>query len=366
MPFKQIDWLLIKGYFRSYAICLTSLLSLYIVVDLFMHLDDFVHGNNNGLGVVAKRVGLYYAYRIPQLFDRLCEAIALLAGVFTVAMMQRNNEQLPLLAAGVPTQRVIAPILCCAFVMLGLQVANQEMVIPRIAGKLNQDRSDPDGDKEIMAKHSFEPNDVHLEGERAVRRTATVKPLRVTIPESIDGNLIHVTAKTAIYHPSKDPLHGTWELIDCSPADVAPIEGILEVRDKGRYYLHVRGSDFEALTRDQKWFQLARTDQLYRELERPESRGQAPMAVLFHVRLTRPLLGFVLVVMGLSVILRDLNRNVIISAGLCVVLCGVFFVACNTCKMMGDGGYLSPTLAAWLPVVLFAPFAVVMFDAVQS
>jgi hypothetical protein len=34
--------------------------------------------------------------------------------------------------------------------------------------------------------------------------------------------------------------------------------------------------------------------------------------------------------------------------------------------MLGDGGYLSPTLAAWLPVLLFSPFAVVMFDAVQS
>lgn len=366
MLVKQIDWLLIKSYFRSYLICLVSLLSLYVVVDLFMHLDDFFHGSSRGLLVVGKRVGLYYAYRIPQLFDRLCEAIALLAAVFTVAMMQRNNEHLPLLATGVPTQRIVAPILCCAIAMLGLQVANQELLIPRIAGKLNQDRSDPDGEKEILAKHAFEPNGVHFEGDRAIRSKLTVRPLRITIPESIDGNLIHVTAKEARYVPSDEPLRGTWELIGCTPADLTPIEGVLEVRDKGRYYLHVRGVDFEALTRDQKWFQLARTDQLYRELQRPESRALAPMAVLFHVRLTRPLLGMVLVLMGLSVILRDTARNVIISSGLCVVLCAVFFVVCSACKMMGDGGYLSPALAAWLPVVAFAPFGIVMFDAVQS
>ena len=35
-----------------------------------------------------------------------------------------------------PTQRVVAPILFCAFLMLGLQVANQELLIPQIAGKL--------------------------------------------------------------------------------------------------------------------------------------------------------------------------------------------------------------------------------------
>src|SRR3954452_21915018 len=106
MLFKQIDWLLIKGYFRSYAICLTSLLSLYIVVELFMHLYDFFHNNAQWRAVVGRPGGLYDALRIPQLFDRLCEAIVLMAGMFSVAMMQRNHEHLPLLAAGVPKQRI--------------------------------------------------------------------------------------------------------------------------------------------------------------------------------------------------------------------------------------------------------------------
>ena len=60
------------------------------------------------------------------------------------------------------------------------------------------------------------------------------------------------------------------------------------------------------------------------------------MAVLFHMRLTRPLLGLLLVVMGLSVILRDQNRNVIISSGMCLVLCAVFFATQYACKMLGD------------------------------
>ena len=75
------------------------------------------------------------------------------------------------------------------------------------------------------------------------------------------------------------------------------------------------------------------------------------MAVLFHQRLTRPILGMVLVVLGLSVILRDQNRNVIISSGMCLVLCGVFFASCYACKMLGDNEYVNPALAAWLPVL---------------
>src|SRR4051812_17159533 len=124
--FKQIDWMLLGAYIKAYCIFLVSLLTLYVIIDLFTHLDDFVTQNSRGLADVVKRVTLYYGYRLPQLFDRLCEAIALLAAMFTVVMMQAHNEHLPLLSAGVPTRRIIAPVLAAACAMLLLAVANQE------------------------------------------------------------------------------------------------------------------------------------------------------------------------------------------------------------------------------------------------
>jgi lipopolysaccharide export system permease protein len=90
------------------------------------------------------------------------------------------------------------------------------------------------------------------------------------------------------------------------------------------------------------------------------------VAVVFHMRLTRPVLGMILVFMGLSVILRDQNRNVFISAGLCLVLCAGFFAILFACKYLGDYEHLSPALAAWLPVLGFGPLSFVMFDAVHT
>ena len=128
----------------------------------------------------------------------------------------------------------------------------------------------------------------------------------------------------------------------------------------------VRETDFDMVTRNSKWFQFASTWHLYKELQKPDSSRVANMAVLFHTRLTRPILALILVVMGLSVLLRDQNRNVFISAGLCLVLCGVFFAAQFACKSLGDSEYVSPALAAWLPVLFFGPFSVAMFDAIHT
>src|SRR5262249_1755356 len=124
--------------------------------------------------------------------------------------------------------------------------------------------------------------------------------------------------------------------------------------------------DFDAVTRKDKWYQFASTNQLREELNKTASGRLAAMAVLFHMRLTRPVLGLILVFLGLSVILRDQNRNVFISAGLCLALCAFFFAACFACQHLGNNDVLSPALAAWLPVLCFGPLAFVLFDAIHT
>src|SRR5262245_47538064 len=122
-----LDRQMIRSYLKAYLICLLSLLSLYIVVDLFTNIEDFAQNQKNVLGVL-KQIGTYYGYKVTQIFDRLSEAIALLAAMFTVAWMQRNNELIPLLSAGVSTQRVVRPVLISACAMLVLTVLNQELL----------------------------------------------------------------------------------------------------------------------------------------------------------------------------------------------------------------------------------------------
>ncbi len=250
--------------------------------------------------------------------------------------------------------------------MLGMTVINQELLIPRIADKLALDRDDPGGQKSVPVRAAYETNGMHIEGDKAARRDLTVSAFRCTIPETLCGSLIHLTALEAHYVPGPGPRQGGWELVGTRPMEVGSIPGILDQKDTGRYFLHTREVDFEAVTRNPNWFLMASTAHLYQELQRPESTRLASMAVLFHQRLTRPILGMVLVVLGLSVILRDQNRNVIISSGMCLVLCGVFFASCYACKMLGDNEYVNPALAAWLPVLFFGPHAVVLFDAVHT
>jgi lipopolysaccharide export system permease protein len=369
--FNILDRLLVFNYLKSYFFCLISLLGLYIVVDLFTNLEDFAH-HHSGFQAVMMAIGQYYGFKIPQIFDRMCEPIVLLAGMFTVAWIQRNNELLPQLSAGVPTRRVVRPVLFSACLMLGLSVANQELIIPQIADRLMTNRDDLDQTKEIhLIQGGFEPNGIHLDGQTALRPEKLVREFDCSIPETVapGGNPISVHAKEARYIPPGKGLHsGGWLLTETVPAQIENYHPnkVLVMIDPGKFFLYVEEVDFETITRDRKWFQFASTERLRRELNKPDTGGLTQLAVTFHMRLTRPILGLILVFLGLSVILRDQNRNVFISAGMCLGLCAFFFAACFACQYLGNSNVLSPALAAWLPVLFFGPLAFVLFDAIHS
>ena len=365
---KLVDRLLVRGYLKAYVICLTSLLTLYVVVDLFTNLDDFAE-RHHSLMAVLKHIGTYYGYKVAQIFDRLCEAIVLLAATFTMAWLQRNNELLPLLSAGVSTRRVVRPVLLGACATLGLSVLNQELIIPRIGNYLSNPRHDPKGENEIPVGGAYEPNGIHIEGRVGSRRGMVIKQFFVVIPESIAGCLVQLDAEEARYiPPAPGPQHsGGWLLTGTRPAQLENWNlPVLEMIDPGKYFLKTEAVDFDTITRPRMWFTFASTARLSTELSRPDTTRLAAMAVLFHMRLTRPLLGMILVVMGLSVILRDQNRNVFLSSGICLVLCALFFSAQFATKQLGDNDIISPALAAWLPVLLFGPLSFVMLDAVHT
>lgn len=365
---RLLDRLILTAYLRSFFLSFVSLLSLYIVIDLFTNIDDFfTTGQSFWQGI--ENVGTYYLYRSVQIFDRLCESIVLMAGMFTVAWMQRNNELLPLLSAGVPTRRVLRPVLIGASMVIGLGIGNQELLIPRIAPALMRDRNDLDGKKEMMVQACYDSTGIHVEGWQARRSTLTVSNFHCTIPDKQGNGLVHFSAREARYvPPSHEMYSGGWLLSETSPATLPDWNNpkLARMIDNGKWFVYTRNVDFDRITRNSTWYMLFSTARLNDLLRGSDSRRLEAVAVLFHMRLTRPIVGLLLVFLGLSVILRDPNRHVFISAGLCLVVCTLLFSAVYGCKFLGDHDLLAPAVAAWLPVIIFGPIAFVMFDSIHT
>ena len=362
-----LDRMFLLSFFRSYAIVWTSLISLYVVIDLFTNIDDFGK-RGEGIRSVVEHVVSYYSHKVAQIFDLMAEAITLMAAMFSVAWLQRNNELLPQLSAGIPTRRVLQPILLGAAATLALGPLNKEFVIPRIADELLKNRDDRDGSRYTVLMGAYDPTGVHIEGIAGIRKDRKIMQFYATFPENTPTGMFHLSAKEAVYIPHGDgPETGGWLLKDTDPPTIdRELPSYLKMLDPGRFFLQTEDTNFDTVSRGATWYLLASTPKLRGLLERAEPRRQSKIAVEFHRRITRPVIGGLLVLLGLSVILWNPNRHVFISTGFCLLICVGFFGLDLACKFLGNNDYVSPPLAAWLPVLVFGPITIASFDAIHT
>src|SRR5271169_2556777 len=113
---RILDFERYKAYFKAYFVYFTALVGLYIVIDAFSNFDEFSK-RANGVVETFTIMGRFYLIHMSQFYDRLCGVIGMMAAIFTVTWMQKNNELLAMLAAGVSTHRAIRPVLVASVIV---------------------------------------------------------------------------------------------------------------------------------------------------------------------------------------------------------------------------------------------------------
>ena len=135
-----------------------------------------------------------------------------MAAIFTVTWMQRNNEHLAILAAGVSTQRAIRPVLVSSVLVSTFAIANQELVMPPNAEELAKSHDD-DGERTVHVSGRYDSRSVMIDGVDADRGSKTILTMYATIPVRIFGEIKEIKGQQGTYippgHPTA-PLKGGW------------------------------------------------------------------------------------------------------------------------------------------------------------
>jgi lipopolysaccharide export system permease protein len=388
------------AFIKAYIICFIALVGLYIVIDAFTKLDEFTYVRDGTIEVL-RYMGWYYGIRVCLFFDQLCGVMTMMAAIFTVTWMQRNNELLAMLAAGISTQRVIRPVLISAILVSFFVVANQEFVLPQLGEELIKAPAD-DGTAKVRVASRYDINGILIHGKDGDRGTQTIfcslpgaggagEGFNASLPVAIFDTPVELNAKEGRYIPdddTKSPLHGGWLLrgATITPADLvidanAPL--LVKVDDEtlkrfppplgkgpglstSAYFLRTNLS-FAAITRDRHWFQFARTPDLVRALSDPiNDPEKVEIAVALHARMLRPILSFTLLCLSLPIVLGGDGRNMFINLGLSLGTSAVFYGVNFLSQFLGNNSVISPELSAWAPLIGFGTLAVARWDMIRT
>jgi lipopolysaccharide export system permease protein len=129
-----------RYYLRQYLTALFSALFflclLVVVFDLADRLDDLPKAAASLRDTGRTAVGLlleYYGTLLPFVAMKLLPFAALIAAGLTFTWLARSNEIAPIVTAGVPSMRLLAPVLLTAVALAGIQTVARETVIPTLS-----------------------------------------------------------------------------------------------------------------------------------------------------------------------------------------------------------------------------------------
>jgi lipopolysaccharide export system permease protein len=377
------------AYIKAYVICFTSMTSLYVIIDAFTNLDEFTKINDTPAKLAAF-MSRYYAIRTSAIYDRLCGVIGMMAAIFTVTWVQRNNELLAMLAAGISARRVIRPVMISGALVSTLAVANQELILPRFANEL-QKYPDDDGRQLVRVYGRYDANRVYLHssGPFADREQNTIANMYVTFPVTLFGVTGEMSSRMAYYvppdHPTA-PLKGGWLLRSAkmTPTTLTGTEPVLVKLDPKKlegfpppknaseevgevYFLQSSATFYTLIRKPSEWYQFAATPELIAALNDPSNEHEKKdIAIFLHQRNLRPGLAFALMALSMPLVLGGFSRNTYLNLGFSVATSAAFYASLFACQYLAGHGVFPAEMSAWIPMIGFGTLAVARWDKIKT
>jgi len=367
---RTIDRYVLSLFVKVTIICFLSLAGLYVVIDAFANLDEFLtYGKQQGNTVLV--LADYYFPRTVWFFDRTAGLLAMIASIFAITMLQRSNELTALMAAGISKARIIAPIVIATVFIAGLAAANREFYLPQVRDKLTRNAQDWTGTaaRKVTPRYDLR-SDILLAGKASYAADKRIEEPNFLLPPELAAWGRQISATSAFYKPAEGDRPAGYHLIDVKlPVDLPSLSS-MKVEDKDwvyspKDYPWLKPNEcfvasvvtFEQLSIGGNWRQYLSTRELVTGIRGRVIEAGADVRVTLHGRMVQPMLDITLVFLGLPLVLTRGNRNIFVAAGIALGLVAGFYLVVLACHGLGSNYLLSPTLAAWLPLLIFGPIA---------
>jgi LPS export ABC transporter permease LptG len=373
---RVLDRYVLRFFWSSYAICLVTLVMLFVIGDLVSSLNQFSRP-----GVVWWRdIPRYYEGQLPLIFDRFGAFMTLAGAMFAVARLERNNELLPMKAGGVSIFRALAPVLVSAGLLGGATFLNSEVVIPSLADLIRESlRLERHGDVSPGILRDDRGNTLYARSYEPA--TQTLRWVTFREHDERGATLREVHADRAKWIPTSGR-GGFWLVEDGFLRDAAspapggaphvaertigrgvPRDLAAPAADEGSPLAStIRPIDIESLGERVSLLSLSDLADQYRR-----QRYLPSLRVQLHGRFTAPLTHVILCLIGIPLVLRASGqRSMFLGLLVVIVVCAAFFVATFIFQNLGRDGVLSAFYAAWVPTVVFALLGIALFDTVKT
>ena len=352
MMMNKIFWYVFGRFGRNFFLCITTVLTIYLVVDFFEKLRKFSKYDAD-LSLILS----FFAYRIPDITFLLAPLGILMASILTIGGLNRTREITAMRSFGLSFFQIATP-----FFVFGVFVSLLSFILTAIFIPLANIKAE--FVENVLIKH--QPEALRSSPDRLWLRVAEGQLLQI---DSVgpDGRLI-----TGIHHYRLSDPFGLSEIVTATGGTYREEEWVLEniierqIGDDGRVLMseELRRTMALSLTpRDLKNLvsQNPKHMTLYRlkdSIQRLTLDGHNTQryATDYWSRIAYATVPFVMTLLGVSISLRGTGGRFIGTAkgvGQTLAIGFLFWAVHSVGVVLGQNGAVMPVVGSGIATVMF-------------
>jgi len=366
---KILDKYIAKNFLTGYLISFAILMGMRIIIDLFVNIDEFTEHANLNVFQIARNIAIYYGLQSAVYFRDFAGIITVIAAVFSLGKLTRNNELIAVMASGVSLKRVIAPIIFLSILITGLLVIDQELLIPPFADKIVREKDVLPGQETYDVWYlNDSKGSLFCSQSFDVSTKTLLKPV-ILQRKKLNPYMWEVVAKITADSASFDSQTSRWELVNGAISKISGEAQETTSRPISSYESDLTPRDIP-IRRQARNISLLSSSQLS-ELARQKTKikDQAMLYSQKHFRVTDPIVNFIMLLVALPILVCRDPKLMKTAIGISFATTSACFLTSFICKMMATEvvfNSVKPELWAWMPVFIFLPIALIEIDSMKT
>ena len=369
---KLLDVYTSRQYLQVFVLSVLSALGIFYI-STFIDLADKLFRGSATTGMMLR----FFYYQTPQFLYYIIPIAVLVGTLVTIGVMTKNSELIVMKACGMSLYRAATPLVMFAVAaavgLFGLQelvLAQANRQADRLEGAIRGwpsqepsaiNRWIAGGSGDIYHYDMFEPsNDRFVRFTKYDLDTKTWRLSNVMYADSIAGPT-----------PSTDgrfqwtAQRGWDRTLTTAPSGTTVKTSVAFTPFDTRTLMLEQPAYFTAATREPVKMNYRQLREYIAQL-RASGSPTIAATVQLHRKVAFPFATVIMALLAVPFAVTTGRRGAMYGIGFGIALSIAYWVILNVFSAMGEGGVLTPTLAAWAPNLLFGVAAIYMVLTVRT
>jgi lipopolysaccharide export system permease protein len=354
---KIIDKYIIKKFLGTFFFALVLILTIAVVFDFAEKIDNFMEKEAPARAIIFD----YYVNFIPYFATLFAPLFVFISVIFFTSKMAVNTEIIAILNSGMSFRRMMWPYFLSSFVIAVFTFVLTNFVIP----SSNLKRMDFEDKYYRSSTRKVTVENIHRQVFKNVYvYMGSYNPLSLrgqnfTIEKFNDSGRLEskLSSPTVIYDTA---LH-KWSAINYTLREIMGDEEKITKGKQKDTTLTIKPSDFQ---RDPGFVGTMTYRELddYVDLLRLQGSDELKLFLIEkHRRYANPFAVFILTLIGVSLSSKKVRGGIGMNIGIGLVLSFSYILFQQFASQFSLKGNLSPGLAMWIPNILYAVIAMVLY-----